>query len=55
MCVCVCVCVCASVYILYLFIHLPFYLLTSVYGSRVYILAASRYYSNGLACFIIFV
>ena len=36
-------------------IHLPFYLLTSVYGSRVYILAASRYYSHVLACVIIFV
>ena len=38
-----------------LIIHSPFYLLISVYGSRVYILAASRYYSHVLACFIIFV
>ena len=40
--------------LLYLFIHLLFYLLTSVYVSRVYILAAF-YYSHVLACFIIFV
>ena len=36
-------------------IHLLFYLLISTYVSRVYILAASRYYSHVLACFIIFV
>ena len=41
--------------LLYLFNHLLFYLSTSVYVSRVYILDASCYYSHVLACFIIFV
>ena len=41
--------------LIYVFIHLLFYLLTSVHVSWVYILAASCYYSDVLACFIIFV
>ena len=41
--------------LLYLFIHLLIHLLTSLYVSRVYILAVSCYYSHVLVCFIIFV
>ena len=42
-----------SYYFIYFF-HLLFYLLISEYMSRVYILAASRYYWHVLVCFTIF-
>ena len=42
-----------SYYFIYFF-HLLFYLLISAYMSRVYILAASRYYWHVLVCFTIF-